>query len=162
LSLPVPKFNIGQTIFYANVSWTSKDVQCPDCLGTKKWKVTLPSGEEFQHPCNTCRRGYYETGTIQEWGDFLEIKERTIGSIQIDTNSKDEPIRYMCVETGVGSGSIYPEVCLFAIKEEAEAWGKKELERVKYERRIDEMERRHHKKHESLIHGERKKKEKKT
>jgi enhancing lycopene biosynthesis protein 2 len=44
----------------------------------------------------------------------------TIGSVRIDTNH-ESPIEYMCVETGVGSGSVWDERQLYASREEAEA-----------------------------------------
>ncbi len=39
----------------------------------------------------------------------------TIGSVRIDTAARDysEPVEYMCVETGIGSGSVYRESHLF-------------------------------------------------
>lgn len=43
----------------------------------------------------------------------------TIGSIRIDTNDIDKPVSYMCVETGVGSGSVYYESDLHLTEEEA-------------------------------------------
>lgn len=150
------KFNIDQKVFCARVGWGSKEVQCPDCLGTLEWDVILPSGETFKHDCQTCRAGYYSKGTVSEWADHLTIKSLAIGSIQIDTNS-DTPVRYMCHETGVGTGSVYEEEHMFATEEEARAWGESELQRVAGVRQREELERRKRKKSDSLIHGKRKK-----
>ena len=152
----IPKFKIGQRVFCVRVGWGSKEIQCPDCLGTKEWEVRLPSGEIFKHDCQTCRTGYFSKGTVSEWADHLTITDYyTVGSIQTDTNS-ETPIRYMCRETGVGSGSVYNEEQLHPDEQSAQAYGEAELARVKGLRQQEELTRRASKKKNSLIHGKRK------
>ena len=53
----------------------------------------------------------------------------TVGSVQIDTAS-DKPTRYMCLETGIGSGALYEEDRLHLTLEEAQIWCSEELKRV--------------------------------
>jgi len=130
-------------------------VQCPDCLGTKEWRVLLPSGEEFQHDCRTCSRGYYSEGRVAEYGDRGIVVERTIGSIRVDTADENRPVSYMCCETGVGSGTVYDEKNLFLTKQEADTWVASELERVKGLRQAEELRQRKVKKSDPLIHGKR-------
>lgn len=153
-----PKFEKGQTVFSASVGWSERKIQCPDCLGQKEWTVSCPSGEVFKHPCRTCTYGWQTTGLVSEWGDHARIVERTIGSIRIDTGDVERPVSYMCVETGVGTGSIYDEAHVFAERSEAEAWCASELERVKGLRMNEELEKRNQRKNDVLIHGKRTKK----
>lgn len=47
------------------------------------------------------------------------VRELTIGSVRIDTAGK-EPISYMCSETGIGSGNVYPESYFYATRVEAD------------------------------------------
>ncbi len=52
------------------------------------------------------------------------VQALTVGSIQIDTaKSYGDPVRYMCHETGIGSGQVYDESRLYGTKEEAETVG---------------------------------------
>lgn len=115
--LPVnPKFNIGDTVYAAYANWDARQVKCPDCLGTAEWTVTAPSGESWQVRCNTCNKGWHSSGYIGSYDYLPEMRELTIGSVRIDTNDEN-PISYMCVETGVGSGTIHYEKTLFGSKE---------------------------------------------
>lgn len=130
--VPTPKFYIGQQVFCVRIVYGTTERECPDCLGKKEWTCTAPSGEFWQAPCNTCNSGWFSTGRVIVYEDRVSKEKLTIGSIQINTaaNEKDGPIRYMCIETGVGSGSIYREQELFASDEEANEYGKQELNRV--------------------------------
>lgn len=122
--LPVPKYKIGDTVFCASRLRQCKKIQCPDCLGQKAWSVTAPSGEAWETACGTCEHGYMGSlGVIDRWEVDDYIQQLTIGSVQIDTaNSPEETVRYMCLETGVGSGSVYYETRLHPTMDTAKAW----------------------------------------
>ena len=122
MSLPTPKYAINDTVYAADVSWTAAPIQCPDCLGRKTWNATLPTGEAVVIACPTCAYGWDDsTGTIREHYAYTHRAQRlTIGSIAVDTNAEpDERVRYMCHETGIGSGSIWYEPRLYATETEA-------------------------------------------
>ena len=53
--LPIPKFAIGQVVYWAASERVEEAAGCPDCLDTRKWKVTLPSGLEFDVECDRCQ-----------------------------------------------------------------------------------------------------------
>ena len=116
--IPQPKYNIGQTVYHAHANWSAKRMPCPDCLGSAQWSVTTPAGETFQVACNTCNEGWHSSGLINDYNYYPSVTAITIGSVRIDTNDEN-PISYMCVETGVGSGSIHDERYLFATRDEA-------------------------------------------
>lgn len=118
--LPIPKYSIGDTVWYASAYTGAEQLPCPDCLGQKLWSVTSPAGGTFQVNCVRCSgSGYLEAHTYEP-----QTRSLTIGSIQIDTaNTSDnhrEVVQYMCKETGIGSGSVYRESLLFRSQEEAE------------------------------------------
>jgi hypothetical protein len=121
--LPVPKFAIGDTIWWGYTDRAAEKYQCPDCLGTKVWHVRSPAGYENETQCQRCN-GAGMLGLESVTGYTRKL---TIGSIRIDTgkigsdSQYDYPVEYMCVESGIGSGSIYRENLCFATKAEAQA-----------------------------------------
>lgn len=124
--IPTPRYRIGDTVWHASTQHATEQLPCPDCLGSRVWKVTTPAGTDMTTPCLRCApHGYLRSGggedipslTVRKWTPY--VARLTIGSVRIDTHD-DRPVSYMCCETGVGSGSIYYEPDLFATPEEAE------------------------------------------
>jgi hypothetical protein len=138
MSIPQPKFEVGQKVINVRVTWSERKVACPDCLGKRAWRVLAPSGEEWEVPCNTCVRGWSSSGTVSEYGDRITQATLTIGSVRIDTASRSNPVTYMCEETGVGTGTVHDERDMFATQAEADAFGEAELARVKGLRQAQE------------------------
>ncbi len=121
MSIPTPKYAIGATVYAANTRQSPSFEPCPDCLGTKVWHSVLASGEELDFSCPTCREGYQgSSGRLRYTRVEGYVEELTIGSVRFDTAS-EYPVKYMCVETGVGSGRVYEEHRLQATLEEAQA-----------------------------------------
>lgn len=125
------KYNIGDKVWTAGSSYQQKTIQCPDCLGTKKWTITFADKHSEETKCFTCSRSYDGSlGYISynEWQPTIE--EYTIGLIQGMDNGI--PI-YMCKETGIGSGTLHRENNLFATKAEAEIYAQEEyIKRMAY------------------------------
>lgn len=118
--LPRPKFNIGDRVFTAFTHQTMRQLPCPDCLGNKTWRVISPAGKESTTPCPRCESHYHGLPSLNVPHVEASVRSLTIGSIQINTADYDHaPVKYMCRETGVGSGSVYEENDLFL--DEAEA-----------------------------------------
>ena len=114
------KYSVGDKVWWAGTRGGEKRTTCPDCLGQKTWHCTTPAGEEFDVPCSTCEYGHEGSlGYLVSYCTDPLVQCMTIGSVQIDTY-RDE-IRYMCRETGVGSGALHSEDRLFATEEEASA-----------------------------------------
>ena len=112
------KFSIGDVVYFASTKTERKQHPCPDCLGTKKWKAISPAGGEYQFDCPRCSASYRADRELSlDYTIFAPIAIRlTIGSIRTDSADKTQ---YMCLETGVGSGSIYNESILFLTEDEA-------------------------------------------
>lgn len=118
--LPVPKYAIGDRVYFVSTNLTHKRLPCPDCLGSKKWRVVSPAGIECSTDCPRCKRMFSDLPSLDVPCYESCVRSLTIGSIQINTADYDgEPVKYMCVETGVGSGSVYKESALFADGTEA-------------------------------------------
>ncbi|MEE9386402.1 MAG: hypothetical protein V3V08_23555 [Nannocystaceae bacterium] len=120
------RFNVGDTVFRPYANTCAKQVQCPDCLGSKHWEAHLPNGEQIPIWCPTCEFGYEHRGTIAAGSVEGTVQRLTVGTVGIEEDNRSEGVggmveRYMCEETGVGSGAIHYGYNLCATHEEAEA-----------------------------------------
>lgn len=115
------KYNIGDRVWVAYTTTERKSHPCPDCLGKKAWQAQSPAGGEYTFACPRCSAGYMNDHRLSlDFTQFIPSAHNlTIGSVRVDTHDMDRPVEYMCVETGVGSGSIYDEKKLFLTYEEA-------------------------------------------
>jgi hypothetical protein len=123
--LPLPRFRLGDKVFYASAVSERTKFPCPDCKGEKVWKCIAPSGVEGTIACPRCS-AYFRPQEIPSL-DYLmwkpHVSELTVGQITATASrvyAVDDPISYMCHETGIGSGSVYRESLLCATREEAE------------------------------------------
>jgi hypothetical protein len=121
---PQPKFRKGQRVYHATTNSETETLPCPDCLGSRRWRVITPAGSELEAECQRCGNyGWSDLPSLKRitWKPY--VSPLTIGSIRIDTaaHRDDSPVSYMCEETGVGSGNVYYEKQLFATHEEATA-----------------------------------------
>lgn len=119
--IPIPKFKIGDTVFTAEINSARAQHPCPDCLGTRKWKIITPAGATMEAACQRC--GQYGNNDLpslfyQTWES--SFRRLTIGSIEIKTApSYGDYVSYMCEETGVGSGTVHSERLLFETEQQA-------------------------------------------
>lgn len=115
------KFQIGDVVYYATTAETVGKLPCPDCRGTRSWQAVSPGGRGYTFACPRCSTNYAAHHELS-----LRYNERkpatrrlTIGSVRYDSHDVECPVSYMCVETGVGGGSVYAESRLFAIEADA-------------------------------------------
>lgn len=114
------KFAVGDRVYHASTHLTTKQHPCPDCKGAQKWKAISPAGAEYQFPCPRCCASFQSNSDLSlRYQAFAPaVSTLTIGSIRVDT-ADERGHSYMCVETGVGSGSVYYEKDMFSTREEA-------------------------------------------
>jgi hypothetical protein len=107
---------IGTMIYWAGTSWMlAEPTTCPDCLGAKKWNLSLPNGEAFTIECPRCHPGGYDTskGTVQEdWNFHPVVQSGKVTGVEIDTASN--------TTYRVGSHSSIEEDKVFLSKAEAQ------------------------------------------
>lgn len=121
------KFDLDQLVW--PISCYQKEIvnKCPACLGKK---YVIINGQEFSCP-NYCRDGYSYDGYEEEsWHldnpsvvgkinvEFYEL-DLIEKCLQESYKNKTREIMYMLQNTGIGSGTLWPESRLFATKEEA-------------------------------------------
>jgi hypothetical protein len=121
--IPQPKFAIGDVVFVGTSEYMTSLVTCSSCLGTRVCKVTTASGDEWEAPCGGCVDGWSSTGKQKVHSYQPIVRSLTIGGVRIDTEDKD-PICYMALETGVGSGSLWYEKDMSADYETALSFAK--------------------------------------
>jgi hypothetical protein len=122
--LPVPKYKIGDVVWRGRVFQKEMQLPCPDCLNTRKWKITTPGGSELEADCARCTGSWQLRGvpSLKDYTFEALVERLTIGSIRIDTASRDyHPVSYMCHETGIGAGGIHYEDKLHPTEEAARA-----------------------------------------
>ncbi len=125
------KFDIGDTVFLGRALWTETRTECPSCRGSGYWTVVAHGGDlgHWQVTCQVCKDYQVRDkgrGTVKRSGRSSVVSEMTIGSIRLDTNDEDET-HYMCVETGIGTGTIWREKALFYTREQAQAFADQEV-----------------------------------
>ncbi len=117
------KYSIGDVVWRAGTTTERKQHPCPDCNETRKWKAISPAGGEYEFRCPRCAASYSsdQDMSLAYTASVPSVQRLTIGSIQYNTEpgSYDHGARYMCRETGVGSGSVYNEDELFETEEAA-------------------------------------------
>jgi hypothetical protein len=117
------RFAKGDRVWVHRYTDGSTVEPCPDCLGLKIWWAVLPSGDWVVVDCSTCDKHYGPTGQKTTFKYVPFVEQLTIGAVGVEIHPRPEdgPIRYMCVETGIGSGSVYYERNVHATREEAMA-----------------------------------------
>lgn len=90
MNLPTPLYQIGQTVFFYQVVQSDKQTRvCPDCVGEKVWKVTMPNCRQYEVKCLRCRG----SGTMDYYLPAVEIEEGVITNTRVDLARK-EPVEY--------------------------------------------------------------------
>jgi len=124
------KFSMGDRVYHASTIYSDSALECPDCLGTLKWIIKLPSGKDLECNCKTCQSGYgCSTGFVTQKDYKPLVRTLTIGQVGFENGQG----RYMCEETGIGSGTLYYDDTLFSTYEEAKTEAeKKTVEQMKH------------------------------
>lgn len=111
------KYSVGDTVFYASTETERRQHPCPDCKGSRQWKALSPAGGEYSFACPRCGGGYsgHSDLSLAYTAHVPAVRRLTVGSVQYNSapGAYDSGARYMCVETGIGSGSVYSESDLF-------------------------------------------------
>lgn len=101
--------NIGDTVWVPQAKSQPVWEQCPDCLGTARWHVVLPSGEEFDCECCRCYHGGFEPSN----GKVCERHEVSAFAVQAIINGiedRGEGIRYSTTaECGLSDADLFDD-----------------------------------------------------
>lgn len=114
------KYSVGDVVWFASTNTERKQHPCPDCNDTKKWNAVSPAGYEYTFGCPRCSARYasHDELSLAYTATVPSTRQLTIGSVRHDSadgwgDGRGPKTTYMCVETGVGGGSVYDENRLF-------------------------------------------------
>lgn len=149
------KFSNGDKVFYATTHSAYKALPCTECNETGRLQI---QGKAMTVACQECSgRGHRpsyseivahaEPLTIGRVGVEITDSPGLEGESMFSNYGPQQERRehYMCLETGVGSGSVYNAEDLFATEAEAlerAAWKVVEAKRYREEEQAREEERR--------------------
>lgn len=103
MQTPQPKYQIGDVFWVPEVVTETRRLDCPDCLGTRKWAVTTPAGGVLETECIRCSWSYrndklpsldYETAVAKASRRLIHGIKLT--SPDMPSNDWGEPVRYSC------------------------------------------------------------------
>lgn len=89
---PFP-FAIGDKILVPRAYYSPVRATCPDCLGSKVWPITLPSGEGTSIQCPRCWQGGFQpsTGWVEEeYEHAAHVEERTVTGLTLNGDREME------------------------------------------------------------------------
>ncbi len=125
------KYEIGQEVWRATCNREETSVECPDCGGTGRIRVTFHDDTTVSIDCQRCALGYEPpTGRIAVYDRVAKAERVTITGI--DVRSGEEP------EYRTNVSYIIDENRLFETREEAlacaeklaEEWDREEREKI--------------------------------
>lgn len=102
------KYNLKQTVYSAYCENNPYSEPCSDCEGTGYWQLANKDKKVGCHTCNKESSWHNTPGKITKYKHFPRVLELTIGQVQA-TIGHGAQVRYMCKETGIGSGTLWPE-----------------------------------------------------
>jgi hypothetical protein len=128
MSLPTPLYSIGQKVWFADCHPQNEPFDCPDCKGTKEWKVTTPAGDEFTTPCLRCSDLTHWNDKIRKMVIYVPMpRPLEIGSVTVTSYPPymresgpcpgDDRVQYCSGRSG--SGTVASETKLYSTYEEA-------------------------------------------
>lgn len=115
------RFGLGDVVFYLRHELVARHAACGACSGTGA--ILLPQTQRGYVGCPDCG-GYAHQGPLIDTVDAYDITgPLTVGEVRVVVNNDGALTEsYMCVETGVGSGTVYKSDRLFVSLDAAEEW----------------------------------------
>ena len=128
------KYNLGDIVYPIHKTCEQIWIPCKSCGETGI--ITYNDGEQDKCPKCWGEKGRVEWQSTKwmlidnypkevknkaiERGDHVWFPPFKIGQVRVEQEKNSKEVQYMCVETGVGSGTIWNEDQLFLSKEEAQ------------------------------------------
>ena len=113
--IPTPKFSVGDAVYILSDETRLKKHECPDCLGTKTWKLMSPVGGEFNTPCPRCQVNFHTEDSLglTYYVKIKIVKALFIADIRINSSDAEQygsVLTYVANEDGRGrSGWVLTE-----------------------------------------------------
>jgi ribosomal protein S27E len=115
-----PHFNIGDTVWRATYGSKTRHIECPDCGGTGRLRVTFHDETTVSIDCATCAAGYEPpTGRVTTYDFAPEVSRHTVAGIEMDR----EQVRYRLSHPSYGSYWSADACDVFATEDAAKLRG---------------------------------------
>jgi hypothetical protein len=110
----MPKFKVGDSLWYAKCRQESVSKICPICYGKMEVTLILGNGDQVILPCEGCGHSYSgPTGRISEYEFVVAPEPVTITKVEVELSNTGETATYF------SSFYVYDEKDLFETKAEA-------------------------------------------
>lgn len=86
------KYNIGDTVWWANTRMVEQWRKCPDCCGNRFLDVILGDGSQVQIACSRCETGgwnSYSAGSIKYYEHVTDCVETTINRVELSDEKSE-------------------------------------------------------------------------
>jgi hypothetical protein len=115
------RYALGDTVHGVSTWKSMRQEACAVCAGTGHIDVPKAS-----RPAVCPERDCYLGNVAVEQCIAYKVMELTIGQVIIRHTAGATEISYMCDETGIGTGQVWPENRLFPDPESADEWALEE------------------------------------
>lgn len=119
----MPKYSIGQHVYYVTLERDKSHYQCPDCVGSGAWKAIAPSGYETAMVCPRCKG----RKTLDQETKRGMVRSTTIGAVIEERRENGTSVRY-----ATRHGTM-EEASLFALEKCAEDEAKRRAAEKEYQ-----------------------------
>ena len=80
----MPKFKLGDEVYFVYPESVERREVCPDCCGSKFVTITMGDGTQYTVDCEGCKSGYDPPrGFITEWDHSYLSRKVVIGGMEI-------------------------------------------------------------------------------
>lgn len=119
LSWVQPKYRVGEVVYTAGTKSEWLEIACPDCAGTRKWRVITGADLEFEIACQRCHdRAHSHLPPYKVYHTVPKVERATIRSIEARQGKKPGDARVTYQTQGYGH---WDENKLFLSEDEARA-----------------------------------------
>lgn len=92
----MPKYNVGDKVWYCDNGTHEFLAPCPDCLGSGRLTVIMGDGAHVGIDCDCCRDGIYHTGQVKRYEWAAKCCQGRISGLEIDGKKVEYHIGTSC------------------------------------------------------------------
>jgi hypothetical protein len=92
----MPKYNVGDQVWYCDKGLKEIHVTCPDCLGSGRLEVIMGDGTHVGIDCANCQHGAESTGWVLDYEWAAQCRFGTISGMEIRGKKIEYHIGTIC------------------------------------------------------------------
>jgi len=130
----IPKYNIGDKVWYAHFESITRSAICPECMGDRYLTVIMGDDSRVTIPCAGCSSGYDQpTGYVSYWESAPMVHQTTIDGMEVSK----EKVKYKIETSSYSWRILHPEdvfdtsdEAAIRAKEMSDEYNKKQLDKL--------------------------------